>query len=194
MYQAVVRIGEQAEESSRTLEEYLRALIRLVQPEQDASHLATDFFLQVLAEALTQPPLPFDEIWASEYPEPQDPADSFDDWFRTAIQQVVDLREMAEAGTFANRLRYFGVRSPRGSYWFNFDIGTYLECAMAGTYGGWQPSDSHRTLVTGPVAVLEEDGSIRSVDPKTLREVVINVDRVDWGHFTKFIECGQFYE
>jgi hypothetical protein len=188
MYQAVVRIGEQAEESSRTLEEYLRALIRLVQPEQNASHLATDFFLQVMAEALTQTPLPFDEIWASEYPEPQDPAESFDDWFRTAIQQVVDLREMAASGTFANRLRYFGVRSPRGSYWFNFDIGTYLECAMAGTYGGWQEGDSHRKRVSEPAAELEADASLSSADP------IINVPSVDWEHFTRFIECGQFYE
>jgi hypothetical protein len=38
-------------------------------------------------------------------------------------------------GTLANDQRYFGVDSPRGSRWYNFDPLTFLECAVAGTFG-----------------------------------------------------------
>jgi hypothetical protein len=72
---------------------------------------------------------------------------------------------MEAAGTADNEYRYFGVKAPRRSTWYNFDIGTYVECAMAGTYGGWQPDDSTgRTFVPGKVAVLEADGSLSSRD------------------------------
>ena len=59
---------------------------------------------------------------------------------------------------------------------------------MAGTYGGWEPSDSHRKLVSETVAESGADESLSSFD------AIVTVNSVDWEYLTRFIECGQFYE
>jgi hypothetical protein len=92
-------------------------------------------------------------------------------------------------------MRYFGVRAPRQSYWYNFDPRGYLECAMAGSFGGWEPDDdTGRQYVSGPVAVLAEDGSIQSASPEDLHDPVYQIHVVTWEQFKDFMICGQIYE
>jgi hypothetical protein len=37
---------------------------------------------------------------------------------------------MAEAGMLENEYRYFGIESPTGFWWYNFDPRSYLEAAV----------------------------------------------------------------
>ena len=68
---------------------------------------------------------------------------------------TTDLHEMDENDTLKNEQRYFGVNAPRKSYWYNFDPIGYLECATAGSFGGWEPGDeTGRQFVPEPVALL----------------------------------------
>ncbi|MEM8534122.1 MAG: hypothetical protein AAGF95_24965, partial [Chloroflexota bacterium] len=110
-------------------------------------------------------------------------------------RQIVDLREMAENGVFANQYRYFGVNAPRGSRWYNFDSVGYLECAMAGTFGGWEPGDtSGREFVPGTVAVLADDGSIQDANSEDIPRDHHEISTVSWEELKDFIICGQIYE
>jgi len=186
---------ERAGKSSRTLEEFLRALLRLARQYQNLPSLTTSEFLRLLSDALDADPLPFDPRWAEEYNKEAGSANDFTHWKTTVSQQVVDLREMADAGTLEDKLRYFGVSAPRGARWLNFDISTYLECATVGSYGGWKPGDSGgREFVPGPVVVLQENGSITSRNPEDLEQPIFSIDRVTWADFVRFVECGQLYE
>jgi hypothetical protein len=111
------------------------------------------------------------------------------------IGQIVDLREMDRAGTFANDLRYFGVDSPRGSRWYNFDPLTFLECGAAGTFDGWRAGDpTGRELVPGPVAVLDASGQITAVDPKEIEASLFEIELVTWDQMADFLRSGQWYE
>ncbi len=66
---------------------------------------------------------------------------------------------------------------------------------MAGSFGGWEPSDeSERDFVPGPVAVLADDGSIQDVNPQDLPRPQFEMRVVTWDQFKDFICCGQIYE
>ena len=43
---------------------------------------------------------------------------------------------MAEAGALEDEYRYFGIDSPTGFRWYNFDPCSYLECGVRGSLGG----------------------------------------------------------
>ena len=89
---------------------------------------------------------------------------------------------MDEIGALASELRYFGVNSPRGGYWYNFDPCSFIECGMAGSFGGWQPGDNTgRDYVTGEVAEMSKNP-------------VFAMSSIPWDAFREFLWCGQHYE
>ena len=49
----------------------------------------------------------------------------------TILFQIADLRRMHGAQT-VDKMRYFGLSSPTGSSWSNWDPVTYLECGTRG--------------------------------------------------------------
>jgi hypothetical protein len=111
------------------------------------------------------------------------------------LRQIADLREMAESGILQDEQKYFSISSPRQSPWYNFDPRGYLECAMAGSSGGWDPDDdTGRQYVPGEVAVLAEDGSIQSSNPEDLPNPTFEMPVITWEQFKDFIVCGQIYE
>jgi hypothetical protein len=119
----------------------------------------------------------------------------FDSWESFALRQIVDLREMAEQGMLKDEQRYFGIDSPRGQRWYNFDPCTFLECATAGSSGGWQSGDNTgREYVSGPVAVLGDDGTVTVSDPQDVPRLVVSIGEVSWEDFQSFLGCGQWYE
>jgi hypothetical protein len=102
---------------------------------------------------------------------------------------------MAERGLLDNEMRYFGLNAPRGSRWYNFDPCTFLECATAGSFGGWRPGDdTGREYVPGPVAALGEDGRLTSRDPRDIPNPVVPIAAVSWEKFRDFLGDGQWYE
>ena len=104
----------------------------------------------------------------------------FESWENRIISQIVDLREMDESGQLKNDMRYFGIDSPRGSRWYNFDVLTYLECAVRGNYGGYEEDE---------VIVLQPPPEDESADSE-----IFEIEEFSWEDFNGLLSCGQFYE
>lgn len=116
-------------------------------------------------------------------------------WEQRVAAQIRDVREMKEEGTLDNEYRYFGVDAPRGSRWYNFDPCTYLECAAAGTFGGWQEGDdTARGYVPGEVAVVDASGAVTSMDPRDIDDPVHELPEITWEELVYFLTDGQCYE
>ncbi|MCB9642223.1 MAG: hypothetical protein H6728_04050 [Myxococcales bacterium] len=179
----------------RSLEEYLSALLALSSKHEEEKTFSVEALWQLLQGALTAEPQPFEEAWREQYEHRTEESAGYATWKETLLRQIVDLHEMAEEGMLENESRYFGMSAPRGAYWFNFDIPAYLECAMAGSFGGWeQGDDTGRLLVPGPVAVFGEDGEVKTVNPEEIKRPVFPMEMVSWEDFEDFLVCGQVYE
>jgi hypothetical protein len=195
LYVAIAALIGQHRTYPRTLEEYLRALGHAAASYRKRPSLSVPEFCGLLARGFTDAIPPFDEGWRSRYAEDFAKIPGFHGWEARWHRQVVDLHEMGEQGMLANELRYFGIRSPRGQLWYNFDPCTFLECATAGSYGGWQPGDdTGREYVPGPVAALGEDGRFKAMDPREVPAPVVSIPQVSWREFRSFLGAGQWYE
>ncbi|WP_417387119.1 hypothetical protein [Gimesia sp.] len=137
----------------------------------------------------------FDDRWRDQYDQLSEDLNGYVGWRNAMIHQIVDLREMDECGTLKNEMRSFGVSSPRDSTWFNFEPIQYLECAMEGSFGGWEPDDdSDRDYVPGQVGVVSEDGSIQSINAEDMPHSIFEISSVTWEQMKDFNYCGQIYE
>lgn len=195
LYLAISGLIERHRSTPRALEAYLTALWSLGRESRSETTLSVGSFFEMLSSAFDVPTPAFDESWRSRYAPDNDDLSGFDGWEDAILRQIVDLREMDEVGTLANDMRYFGVDSPRGRRWYNFDPGGFLECATAGSFGGWQPGDdTGRDFVPGPVAVMNESGEIESRDPREIEDPVFPMPSMPWDAFRNFLWYGQHYE
>jgi hypothetical protein len=138
---------------------------------------------------------PFDPVWPPRYGRENPSLVGYRRWEQTIISQIVDLHEMEQVGTLANDLRYFGIDSPRGSRWYNFDPLAFVECGVAGTFDGWRSGDpTGRDFVPGPVAVLDSSGRATSADPRELEAPLFQIDFLSWDLAADFLRSGQSYE
>jgi hypothetical protein len=132
LYLAISQLIAQHEQAARPLEEYLRALWAIGTRRHSQPSLSPEEFFAALAEAFTAEAVPFDEGMRRRYTHDLSALDTlppFSAWACFILRQIVDLREMAESGQLADKYRYFGIDSPRGSRWYNFDPCVFLECA-----------------------------------------------------------------
>lgn len=187
LYQFISGLVQRRSKTQPTLEVYLQHLRQLAQARRGQEGLRPSDFAELLALAFEPDPA----VPAGLGPATQ----AFLDWDRRLGQQLLDLQQMKEAGTLDDEHRYFGVDAPSGRRWYNFDPATFLECAVAGTFGGWQEGDdTGRTYVPGPVAVLDAAGSLSTADPRALDEPVLPIHEIRWVDFEAFLEAGQSYE
>jgi hypothetical protein len=197
IYLAIGEIAAGARSDSRDLETYLRALLGLCRARRTSPTLSSDEFLGLLRAAFSAEPLAYDRAWENGYAddvaiEQHHGYDRFETMLR---RQIVDLHEMRAAGILDGKYIYFGVDSPRGQSWYNFDPGGFLECAAAGSIGGWEPGDpGGRGFVPGDVAVIGADGQITSANPEDVERPIYEVGRVTWERFENFLYLGQVYE
>jgi hypothetical protein len=195
LYLAIGVLGERYKSSDRSLEHYLLALYGLARPFETQQAIPLFDFHRVLSAAFTVDPVAFDASWREAYDTFNPDCPGFDGWRALIIRQIVDLREMAETEVLTNEYRYFGISAPRGSYWFNFDPVPYIECATAGSLGGWEPDDATgRQFVPGQVALMDANGAVRTADPETIARPVFQIASLSWDEFKDFLECGQTYE
>jgi len=195
LYLAIDELSRQNKDRGRSLESYLLAMLKRSSAYSDSDALNLDEFYELITAGFLYEPAPFDEVWREQYGQLPHEDNGYPGWLATLIRQIVDLREMEECGTLKNDKRYFGVIAPRNSRWYNFDPAGYLECAMAGSFGGWQSGDNTgRQYVPGKVAVLTPDGSIPSVNPEEVPNQVFQMPVIEWEQFKDFLFCGQVYE
>ena len=116
-----------------------------------------DLFGQLLDQAFRTDPAPFEDAWLNRT-RPPDQGWLYSDSFKrematrfgmtvrtegrsrgedfaflqdTILFQIADLRRMHGAQTM-DKMRYFGLDSPTGSTWYNWDPFAYLECGTRG--------------------------------------------------------------
>lgn len=135
---AIKNFENEPKTNRRSLEEYLRALLLAAEQFSKEDTLPANLVDSLLATAFISDMYDFDSAWGQKYEQLLLDEPGFAGWRSVLIQQIVDLREMEAMGTLADTDKYFGVDSPRGSRWYNFDPVGYLECATAGTFLLWQ--------------------------------------------------------
>jgi hypothetical protein len=195
LYLAIEALSKTHSGCKRPLEHYLLSLLdsSLIFAERNDVTLAE--FYDLVCSSFTRDIPSFNPIWHDQYDTLPHDRNDYAGFYATLVRQIVDLREMDENGALKNEQRYFGLSSPRRTLWYNFDPIGYLECAMAGSFGGWDPGDEMgRQFVPGPVAVLGNDGSIQSANPEDLHQPIVQMLSVTWEQFKAFIICGQIYE
>jgi hypothetical protein len=177
LYLFVTRLRDVPAYEGCALEDYLRTLWRLGSQHASITELPLSRFAALLESAFRGPSPAFDPAWR-EIVEPDAPISSgYAGWERTILHQIVDLRDMDEAGTLRNKLSYLGVAAPRGGDWYNLDPLTYLECATAFTFRGNRRGDGR--IMVAP----------QKLDPPTYQ-----IAQVDWNQFSIFLRAGQQYE
>ena len=160
LYCFVAELAKRRAGSSVTLQAYLANLGELARRSCERGALSLSEFAHLLQAAF--------ESATPGVESSRHPAEGYVAWEQRIAEQVRDLSEMKEAGTLHNEYRCFGVDAPRGARWYNFDPSTYLECAAAGTFGGWQEGDeSGRSYVPGLVAVIDASASLPRWTPAT---------------------------
>lgn len=175
-------------ESSRSLEDYLSALWQIAERCRTAPAIPAPVFGELLASAFAAEPRTYD-------PSPCVDGEGYSRFEATIASQIVDLHEMALNGQLEDKYRYFGINAPRGARWYNFDPCTYLECAVAGTFGGWcEGDDTGRDYVPGLVAVFDNAGGMTAVDPRTIHDPIGSLAPITWAQFADFLFAGQCYE
>jgi hypothetical protein len=193
LYLAILRLIEQQKDNTRDLEDYLRALRSLVSKYKGQAALPTATFIHLLEQAFSSPVDPFAELGPGRDVQ-RLPADPYQKWDATIIEQIIDLQEMKKVDGLLEKA-FFGVQSPRGNYWFNTSVTAYLECATEGSFGGWQPGDAgERELVPGDVAYLKPDGTIGSAPSGAFEHPIQELCKIDWDLATEFLRAGQYYE
>lgn len=190
LYCAVTAALQHRGQSQPSLEVYLSRLRELV-AEREGAIMSADDFAAILDAAFIGPApganiAELRELTSNE----QIPT-----WQRQLAQQIVDLHEMADAGTLENEYRYFGVDAPSGKRWYNFDPHTFIECGLTGSFGGWTPGDTTgREYVPGKVAVVDEHGQLTSASPEEIEEPVVPMPTISWDDLADFLWAGQYYE
>ncbi|MFC4048123.1 hypothetical protein ACFOY4_00360 [Actinomadura syzygii] len=190
LYLVFLQLGQEARAASWSLSAFLRSLWKVSAPLSDQPKLEPDDVAAMFAAASTTPPADFDPAWSGkDLALPGAEPDGYADWERVLLSQVADLEDFIAAppGPQAR----FGVDAPRppGSgaratpaRWYNFDPATYLECAVAGSLGGWDAADGARVpLPTGP-------------GEPPARSYVRTITSMTWDDLSRIAVCGQVYE
>jgi hypothetical protein len=193
LYQFIMSLAERHKDCSRSLQEYLRALLVLTRNFQNQHAIGLSDFAIILDTAFTSEPAKYDEAW--EKIESIDGAKTFEGFERFICWQIVELRQMDRIGKLKDPMKSFGINSPRGARWYNFDPITYLECGTAGSFDGWEPDDdSGRKYVPGKVVTTNESGEFICVDPQELKKPTTPLPQISWEEFCNFLWAGQSYE
>lgn len=190
LYAFVTELVAQREQV-RPLEDYLRALDKELAPYARGTSLSLDELARVLERALDTP--------VSALETRQREAGEVNEYasVREVLEgQIEDLRQLSASGRLADPERYFGVDAPSGARWYNFDVATYLECGVEGSFGGWDPESagSGRVLVPGKVAVLDDEGRMTAVDAADLQHPEVVIERVTWEDVESLLSAGCSYE
>jgi hypothetical protein len=194
LYLFVAELCGQHGGQDRSLEEYLLTLLGLAAAHREAPGVPLAAFARLLEDSFVVNTPPADGELSPQRT-PGDDLKGYAGWREALLLQLRDLRELARLGRLSDPYRYFGIDAPGGARWYNFDPPTYLECAVDGTFGGWCPGDpTGRAYVPGPVAVIDADGTLRTIAPDERDDPIVEIETISWDVFTDFLEAGRSYE
>jgi hypothetical protein len=160
---------------SRPLQYYLQSLWKLGMQRRD-EQLNAHIVAQMLYDAISEVPVPFCNDWLNVMPPPnKGRRGTYAEWENMIHYQIADLHQMNVAGQLDNEHRYFGLQSPGGDSWYNFDPLSYIECGIRGTLGGY---------VADEVTVLDGSGDSE----------IFLITQYGWLEFTDLLGYGQAYE
>ncbi|GAA3938465.1 hypothetical protein GCM10023085_19860 [Actinomadura viridis] len=189
LYLHVLRIGRDAATASWSLSAFLRALWKVSVPLSAHQSLEADDVAAMFSAAAGVAPAEYDPAWSTrDLSLPGGEPRGYADWERVLLSQLADLEDFL-ASPPGPRAR-FGVDAPRpagaGSRatpprWCNFDPATYLECAIAGSLGGWDAADGVRVPLAAPGGAPTERSPVRALTTLT------------WPDLARVIVCGQLY-
>lgn len=188
-YKGIESLLNKQKENALPLEQYLISFWFRACPHKADPGLSLSDFYKLLVDSFTPIEAEVDNERIDET------ASGFVGWDSIIRRQISDLREMNANGQLKDEQRYFGIQSPGGQSWYNFDPCGYLECAAAGSLGGWEEGDeTGREYVPGEVAAFDESGKMISVDPRTIDRAPVELESLAWDQLKDFLWCGQNYE
>ncbi|MEP7220327.1 MAG: hypothetical protein ABI876_15495 [Bacteroidota bacterium] len=189
-------IANSADAPNLLLEDYLRALLRLSRLHADAEWLLPEEFIALLSRAFVEEAEPYDPAWRESYRRDAEALRGFARFESRLLGQIVDLREMREAGILDQKWAELGVDAPRGGRWFNLAPPLYLECA-ATAIDRWEKGEVvGNEILPGMVLALapHTDGNVveRRTEECSIR--IHAVEKIAWEQFANFLWFGQIYE
>ena len=190
LYEAVVELGRDSAFAGRPLEQYPRTLWSLSRQREPADSFSASEFFELLSEAGTFTVPPFEESWRARYQADSHEETGFPGWEAEILCQIVDLRELEESGKLNDSHSYLGLTSPRGKIWYNFNPSAFLECGVAGCFGGWSPDLDG----SGEVTVINRKGEVEKRPAAEFSKPAVALERVTWDDFRDFLMFGQAYE
>jgi hypothetical protein len=202
LYLAVAELVDFHRHDARSLEDFLRTVHAALVPRFGEPALAPEALVRALEEGFTAPAVDRDPTWRQADLTLPDQAITADAVDRLLRSQVLDMEDAAASGALQDELRYFGrevgrakrVRRASSPYYYNWNPVTYIECGVAGAFGGWEPGDAAgRMLVPGEVAVLTDEG-LTSLPAEDVEQPVVDLPVLTWEQVYDFLWCGQSYE
>ena len=185
IYLFVVDLLERKKDSDTSLAEYLRNVQTLLSHHADTEGLTPEQFMRALEKAYDR----------AEPRDIESPSEGFSATHQYLDAQIEDLEQMKRDGVFENKYAYFGVSAESGRYWYNSHTGAYLECGLAGSFGGWEPDDdSGRAFVPGEVMAMGDDGELKAVAPEEIERPRFELSVIPWEDIEEFLWCGANYE
>lgn len=125
----------------------------------------------------------------------EDICGEFHAWQTYLTKQISDLDDMRAAGLLSGENPSFGVDSPNGTRWLNFEPCSFLNCAVVGSVGGWdRGNEGTKTLAPGQVIDLSDASVVISAEPNVAEDTVFEMETFTWGDFEDFLWAGQTYE
>lgn len=185
LYLHVLRIGRDARAASWSLSAFLRSLWKVSAGLRHHPDLTLDEVGALFSAAASTPPPSYDAAWTSKDLRLSGEPSSYADWERVLLSQIADLEDFVTHPQRPHAARSVEAPRPQGTgaratpvRWCNFDPTSYVECAVAGAFGGWNAADGAR--------VPRADGPIQS----PIREL----PKVTWLELSRLLVCGQIYE
>jgi hypothetical protein len=124
----VASLLSEAARCDRTLEAYLCSLLSGVLRQRDTPP-SYRLFAELLERALGEADVSYEDATLEHLTAISRGPDAYDNVVRRLIRQIVDLRQMRDAGILdlSGAELWWGQDAPSGRRWYNFTIEAYLE-------------------------------------------------------------------
>lgn len=137
------QVVDSAESFRGSLEDYLRAVLRLVIAHAD-SEFTWKLQARILSDGLTGAPLDFDESWMAfngpgelvSVNSGSELQNEYEALLGLLKYQIADLRRLEVAGELNSPYRHMGLNSPSGYAWYTFTPEDFLGQALQWLLGG----------------------------------------------------------